>query len=124
MFGSLTAFSLYLLPRFKRLPHLIPGQVCIQLRGAWIFMPQHALHTIEALAVLGELGAACVPQLMHRVQGLAVGVALAGHRTLHYLANPREHVPVERSATLIETVPTALIQHQSPWFARTTIQLM
>ena len=108
---------------FQRLPRLILGHVCVQLCGARICMPQHPLHIVEALAVLGELGAACVPQLMHRVQGLAVGVALAGHRTLHYLANPREYVPIERSAALIETVPTALIQHQSPWFARTTIQL-
>ncbi len=41
------------LPCFKRLPLLLLSHVCIQLRGAWVFMPQHPLHTMEALAVLG-----------------------------------------------------------------------
>ncbi len=105
------------------MPQLILGKLDVHLGRSWVQVAKRLLHHMQRGALRDQLGAARVPQLMHRVQGLAVDVALAGHRPLHYLANPREHVPVERSATLIETVPTALIQHQSPWFARTTIQL-
>ncbi len=41
-------------------------------------MPQHPLRTIKALAVLGSLCTACMPELVHDVQGLAVGVEQLG----------------------------------------------
>ncbi len=39
---------------FEDLPHLILGHICIQPRRVRIGMPQYTLHTIEALAVLGD----------------------------------------------------------------------
>ncbi len=64
----------------SRLPALLLGDVRAELRRVWVFVPQHALHNVEALAVLRQLGAACVSKLVHGVRGLAGVVEQRGHK--------------------------------------------
>ncbi len=61
-------------------------------------MPQHALHNIKALAVLGSRGAACVAQVVDGVQRHTFGVKHRGH-TIKERVSTTVGIPVQGCST-------------------------